>query len=161
IATKVAASAATSKGEKEGRRLVRVFAKTTNAVEVDPAGVIEKLRQRPDVPAAELEEFRVLLNVAPPAPPADQASRRPPGPAAPAPVPRESVADPGPAGPPPRRRPRPPRSVPARAALGPGVRGRRRDPGAHRETRVRRSRGPSTWPAPPARATARSAPSRS
>ena len=75
IATKVAASAATSKGEKEGRRLVRVFAKTTNAVETDPAGVIEKLRQRPDVPAVELEEFRVLLNVAPAATPAGQALR--------------------------------------------------------------------------------------
>jgi hypothetical protein len=75
IATKVAASAATSKGEKEGRRLVRVFAKTTNACEADPAGVIEKLRQRPDVPAAELEEFRQLLNVAPAATPAGQALR--------------------------------------------------------------------------------------
>ena len=75
IATKVAASAATTKGEKEARRLVRLFAKTTNAVETDPAGVIEKLRQRPDVPAAELEEFRSLLNVAPGAAPAGQAGR--------------------------------------------------------------------------------------
>ena len=75
IATKVAASAATSKGEKEARRLVRVFAKATSAVEADPAGVIERLRQRPDVPAAELEEFRALLNVAPGVPPAGQASR--------------------------------------------------------------------------------------
>jgi hypothetical protein len=75
IATKVAASAATAKGEKEARRLVKVFAKTTYAVEQDPAGVIEKLRQRPDVPAADLEEFRGLLNVAPAATPAGQAGR--------------------------------------------------------------------------------------
>jgi hypothetical protein len=52
-----------------------VFAKTTNAVETDPAGVLEKLRQRPEVPAAELEEFRGLLNAAPGATPAGQAGR--------------------------------------------------------------------------------------
>jgi hypothetical protein len=75
IATKVAASAATSKGEKEARRLVRLFAKTTQAAETDPAGVIEKVRQRPDVPTAELEEFRALLNVAPAATPAGRAGR--------------------------------------------------------------------------------------
>ena len=51
VASKLAASAATSKGEKEARRLVRLFAKTTHAAETDPAGVIEKVRQRPDVPA--------------------------------------------------------------------------------------------------------------
>ena len=75
IATKVASAAATSKGEKEARRLVKVFAKTTHAVEADPVGVIEKLRQRPEVPAAELEEFRALLNVPPAATPAGQAGR--------------------------------------------------------------------------------------
>lgn len=75
MATKLAASAATTKGEKEARRLVKVFAKTTNAVETDPAGVLEKLRQRPEVPAAELEEFRGLLNAAPGATPAGQAGR--------------------------------------------------------------------------------------
>jgi hypothetical protein len=75
IATKMAASAATSKGEKEARRLVKVFAKTIYAAEADPAGVIEKLRQRPDVPATDLEEFRTLLNVAPGATPAARAGR--------------------------------------------------------------------------------------
>ena len=52
-----------------------LFAKTTHAAETDPAGVIEKVRQRPDVPAAELEEFRALLNAAPAATPAGQAGR--------------------------------------------------------------------------------------
>jgi len=75
IATKVASAAATSKGEKEAKRLVKVFAKTTHAVEADPVGVIEKLRQRPEVPVAELEEFRTLLNVPPVATPAGQAGR--------------------------------------------------------------------------------------
>jgi hypothetical protein len=75
MASKLAASAATSKGEKEARRLVRLFAKTTHAAETDPAGVIEKVRQQPDVPALELEEFRALLNAAPAATPAGQAGR--------------------------------------------------------------------------------------
>ena len=63
IASKLATSVATAKGEKEARRLVRVFAKTTRAIDADPAGVIAKLRQRPDVPARELEEFRRLLSL--------------------------------------------------------------------------------------------------
>jgi hypothetical protein len=40
-----------------------VFAKTTRAIDADPSGVFEKVRQRPDVPARELEEFRRLLNL--------------------------------------------------------------------------------------------------
>lgn len=63
LASKLATSVATAKGEKEARRLVRVFAKTTRAIDADPVGVIDKLRQRPDVPARELEEFRRLLSL--------------------------------------------------------------------------------------------------
>ena len=71
MASKLATSVATKKGEKEARRLVQLFAKTTKAIEADPGGVYDKVRQQPDVPARELEEFRRLLNlpaaVAPPA----------------------------------------------------------------------------------------------
>jgi hypothetical protein len=63
MASKLATSAATAKGEKEARRLVRLFAKTTRAIEADPAGVFDKVRQQPNVPTAELEAFRRLLNL--------------------------------------------------------------------------------------------------
>jgi hypothetical protein len=63
IASTLATSVATRKGEKEARRLVKVFAKTTRAIDADPGGVFDKVRQRPDVPARELEEFRRLLNL--------------------------------------------------------------------------------------------------
>jgi hypothetical protein len=62
-ASKVASSVARTKGEKEARSLAKLFAKTTEAIETDPTGVFEKVRQRPDVPARELEEFRRLLNL--------------------------------------------------------------------------------------------------
>jgi hypothetical protein len=62
-ASKMATSIATAKGEKEARRLVKLFARTTHAIESDPAGVFDKVRRQPDVPAAELEEFRRLLNL--------------------------------------------------------------------------------------------------
>ena len=64
FASKLATSVATAKGEKEGRRLVKLFAKTTRAIEADPAGVFDKVRRSPGVPAPELEGFRRLLNVA-------------------------------------------------------------------------------------------------
>jgi hypothetical protein len=63
IASKLATSVATAKGEKEARRLVKLFAKTTSAIDADPVGVFDKVRQRPDVPARELEEFRRLLSL--------------------------------------------------------------------------------------------------
>jgi len=63
LASKLATSVATAKGEKEARRLVQLFAKTTRAIDADPAGVFDKVRQRPDVPARELEEFRRLLSL--------------------------------------------------------------------------------------------------
>ena len=64
IASKLATSVATAKGEKEARRLVQLFAKTTRAIDADPGGVFEKVRQSPGVPTTELEQFRRLLNLA-------------------------------------------------------------------------------------------------
>jgi hypothetical protein len=58
-----------AKAEKEGRRLVRTFARTTRAIEEDPAALWQALRQRPDVPRRELEEFRRLLSLPPVAEP--------------------------------------------------------------------------------------------
>ena len=63
MASKMASSVAKAKGEKEAKSLVGLFAKTTQAIETDPAGVFNKVRQRPDVPARELEEFRRLLSL--------------------------------------------------------------------------------------------------
>jgi hypothetical protein len=74
IASTLATSVATKKGEKEARRLVKLFAKTTRAIDADPAGVFEKVRQRPDVPTRELEEFRRLLSLPAAVAPAPRAS---------------------------------------------------------------------------------------
>lgn len=52
-----------AKAEKEAHRLVRVFARASRQIEERPAEVLAQLRQRPDVPQRELEEFRQLLNV--------------------------------------------------------------------------------------------------
>ncbi|MGH7353616.1 MAG: hypothetical protein ACRELS_03445, partial [Candidatus Rokuibacteriota bacterium] len=62
-AARLAGAIAQAKADKEGRRLVKVFARTTRAVEESPAQVYETLRQRPDVPPRELEEFRRLLSL--------------------------------------------------------------------------------------------------
>jgi hypothetical protein len=62
-AARLATAVAQAKADKEGRRLVRVFAKTTRAVEDNPAQIYEALRRRPDVPQRDLEEFRRLLNL--------------------------------------------------------------------------------------------------
>jgi hypothetical protein len=59
----LARTAAHAKAEKEGNRLVRVFARTTRAIQDNPAAVWEALRARPDVPRRELEEFRRLLSL--------------------------------------------------------------------------------------------------
>jgi hypothetical protein len=74
-ASKLATSVATAKGEKEAKRLVRLFAKTTHAIEADPAGVFDKVRQHPDVPAADLEAFRRLLSLPAAASPPSSAAR--------------------------------------------------------------------------------------
>ena len=57
-----ATSLATRKANLEAERLARVFARTSQAIEENPGAVIELLRQRPEVPARELEEFRQLLD---------------------------------------------------------------------------------------------------
>jgi hypothetical protein len=44
-----------------------MFARTTRAIEDDPAGVYEQLRQKPDVPLRELDQFRRLLRLPVPA----------------------------------------------------------------------------------------------
>lgn len=63
LAGKLASAAASAKAEKEAHRLVKVFARTSHAIEENPSGVLETLRARPGVPARELDEFRRLLNV--------------------------------------------------------------------------------------------------
>lgn len=63
VATKVAGPIAQRKADLEARRLIRVFARVSRAIEDNPAEVYEKLRQRPDVPARELAEFARLLGV--------------------------------------------------------------------------------------------------
>jgi len=63
LAGMLAGSVATAKAEKEAKRLVRLFAKASRAIEENPAHVHEAVRQRPDVPPRELEEFRRLLDL--------------------------------------------------------------------------------------------------
>jgi hypothetical protein len=63
MASKLATPVATAKGEKEARRLVQLFARTTRAIEEDPVGVFDKVRQSPEVPVGDLEQFRRLLNL--------------------------------------------------------------------------------------------------
>jgi len=61
LALKVASGIAQRKADKEARKLMRVFAKTSRRLEEDPDGVLERLRQQPDVPQRELREFTALL----------------------------------------------------------------------------------------------------
>lgn len=65
VASALAGSVAAAKAEKEARRLVRVFEKTTRALNDNPGAVLETLRQRPDTPPRELQEFGRLLLSAP------------------------------------------------------------------------------------------------
>lgn len=71
-AGRLASALAQAKAEKEGTRLVKTFARATRAIEENPAAVWDALRQRPDVPRRELEEFRRLLNLPPVGAPAAQ-----------------------------------------------------------------------------------------
>lgn len=64
-ASGLANSVASAKAEKEANRLVRVFEKTTRALEENPGAVLEALRQRADTPRRELDEFSRLLLGAP------------------------------------------------------------------------------------------------
>lgn len=62
FAVKVAQGAAQRKADKEARRLMKVFAKVSRRIDEDAAAVLERLRQAPDVPPRELEEFARLLS---------------------------------------------------------------------------------------------------
>ncbi len=63
LAGMLAGSVATAKAEKEAKRLVKLFAKASRAIEDNPAHVHEVVRQRADVPRRDLEEFRRLLDL--------------------------------------------------------------------------------------------------
>jgi hypothetical protein len=63
LVLKVANSVAVEKAEKESRRLVTVMARVLRAIDETPAAVYASLRDRPDVPQAELEQFRALLRL--------------------------------------------------------------------------------------------------
>ena len=63
LAGMLASSVATAKAEKEAKRFVKLFARASRAIEDNPSHVHEAVRQRPDVPAADLEEFRRLLGL--------------------------------------------------------------------------------------------------
>ena len=65
LVTALASSVAAAKAEKEANRLVRVFEKTTRALNENPAAVLDALRQRPETPRHELEEFGRLVLSAP------------------------------------------------------------------------------------------------
>jgi hypothetical protein len=62
VAAKIAGPIAQRKADLEARRLMRTFARVSRAIEDNPADVLERLRQRPDVSARELDEFVRLLN---------------------------------------------------------------------------------------------------
>jgi hypothetical protein len=63
LASKLASGVAQKKADLEARRLMRVFARVSWFIEEDPSGVYERLRQRPDVPRRETEEFGRLLSL--------------------------------------------------------------------------------------------------
>jgi len=63
LAGRLAGAVATAKAEKEARRLVKTCVSLSRAIDENPAQVLEQLRQRPDVPRGDLEEFRRLLRL--------------------------------------------------------------------------------------------------
>ena len=63
LAGRLAGAVATAKAEKEARRLVKMCVNVSRAIDENPAQVLEQLRQRPDVPRGDLEEFRRLLRL--------------------------------------------------------------------------------------------------
>ncbi len=70
VAGKLASAVANAKADREGRQLVKMFARTTRAIEDDPAGVYEQLQRQPAVPLRELDQFRRLLKLPVPGAPA-------------------------------------------------------------------------------------------
>jgi hypothetical protein len=63
LVLKVASSIAIEKAEKESRRLVAIMTRVLRAIDETPAAVYASLRERPDVPRVELEQFRTLLRL--------------------------------------------------------------------------------------------------
>lgn len=63
LAGMLAGTVATAKAEKEAKRLVKVFARASRAIDDNAAHVLVQVRQRPDVPPGDLEEFRQLLHL--------------------------------------------------------------------------------------------------
>jgi hypothetical protein len=60
---KVAAPFVQAKADKEAGQLLRVFARTSRAIEENPGEVYQKVSERADVPRQELERFRQLLRL--------------------------------------------------------------------------------------------------
>jgi hypothetical protein len=60
---RLAGDAVLRKAELEAQRLVRVFARVSQKIDEDPHAVWAQLRDRPNVPAADLEAFRRLLRL--------------------------------------------------------------------------------------------------
>lgn len=65
LASKLASTAASDKAEREALRLMKVFARTSRAIEDDPRGVYHRVLERPNVPRDDLEGFRRLLSIQP------------------------------------------------------------------------------------------------
>jgi hypothetical protein len=63
LASRLASTAAQQKADSEARKLMKVFARVSRALQENPAAVYEQLRQRPETPRRELEEFRQLLQL--------------------------------------------------------------------------------------------------
>jgi hypothetical protein len=63
LAGMLAGSVAAAKAEKEAKRFVKLVARVSRAIEDNPAHVHEMVRRRADVPAADLKEFRRLLDL--------------------------------------------------------------------------------------------------
>jgi hypothetical protein len=63
LALKTVSGVAQRKADLEAKRLMRVFARVSRAIEEDATGVWRAVSQQPDVPRRELQEFGRLLNV--------------------------------------------------------------------------------------------------
>jgi hypothetical protein len=63
LALKTVSGVAQRKADLEAKRLMRVFAKVSRAIEEDATAVWRAVSQQPDVPRRELQEFGRLLNV--------------------------------------------------------------------------------------------------
>lgn len=63
VASRFATAIARDKAKLEAERLAKVFMKVSRAIEDNPTRVYDLVRQRADVPARDLEEFRALLNL--------------------------------------------------------------------------------------------------